>query len=878
MPIQPFYKVTARGQTPGDLIELRASETSNLLASGTIDADGLYTAQYPARHGPAFAVTRRVTQAQPWIADQPIAAGTLMTSEHFGGKLLKCVISGTTGISAPTDSERLIGNHYTKLAASKYWTGVIRNTNGVYDSLSYRTSAYTTSAYGYPNNWPFERVVEWCASQQGLMALLDDGSVLYSAATSSISTSSPHYWANDAIQTWPKMRKIWPWQYGFIGLGADGSLYTATERFSSTARADLDAWLAANPTAVQFLPGAHDENSLTVILADGTVASRDAQIATETAGITNAAAGAQAYGLNSDRTFIICSKDEQTLWSFGKDGFVTYTSDELDGSDRIIRLHCAYNLIHAQLESGHYYRANGRGGLTTGMHHYLAAGLAAPPNMVQMHGNTWGNNEDTEPCYILTPWGCINTEQATGWPSGLSVGAFQRNQQRLEIDGNPIIFDGDCAHTLIDPPAASSPLIPLLHESIDVDAPLGTDGEISGTLQLNSSAADRQIIALSTGPSPAVIASTRSADTDGSYTLTLPDHTAPVNLLALDDHGDPWIASTAYAPGARVYPNGTHTGLVYQTTAGGTSGGTEPTWPPVVGASVTDNSITWEAFDYYRGEMHGPIVPGAVGAGDEFPDILIDGQLYNHSGSLLIEGIIFDRYSKQGESTTREYRPRDIPADINENLYIYSYARTVTGTINYNIFENTIDSNDKIYRRLDGSSLATFMPLAVALATAGYFPAGEIATHYTVTDAGWVDGFNQAELDVPPSGNTTYAYAGTSDETASMYGRFPLPTELPRSALTGNALKLTWSQSSYAGSDAGGLEIRFLDTNANYTGSAALSGEVATPANVWTERTLTSTAIPADATHYELTWTATRLAGSNNNAYIDAYTLEIVAP
>ncbi len=66
----------------------------------------------------------------------------------------------------------------------------------------------------------------------------------------------------------------------------------------------------------------------------------------------------------------------------------------------------------------------------------------------------------------------------------------------------------------------------------------------------------------------------------------------------LDDPGA-WAAATTYAANAFRRPT-VENGFRYEVTAGGggASGGTEPTWPTAVGATVVDNALTWTCRAY----------------------------------------------------------------------------------------------------------------------------------------------------------------------------------------------------------------------------------------------------------------------------------------
>lgn len=58
-----------------------------------------------------------------------------------------------------------------------------------------------------------------------------------------------------------------------------------------------------------------------------------------------------------------------------------------------------------------------------------------------------------------------------------------------------------------------------------------------------------------------------------------------------------WAGTTAKSQGDIVEPT-TPNGLVYICTVAGTTGGSEPTWPTILGGTVTDGTVTWRAHAY----------------------------------------------------------------------------------------------------------------------------------------------------------------------------------------------------------------------------------------------------------------------------------------
>lgn len=63
-----------------------------------------------------------------------------------------------------------------------------------------------------------------------------------------------------------------------------------------------------------------------------------------------------------------------------------------------------------------------------------------------------------------------------------------------------------------------------------------------------------------------------------------------------------WTALTAYALGARV-SKVTDDGLIFQASAGGTSGAAEPVWPTMHPWTVVDGTVTWMLASSFRQQV-----------------------------------------------------------------------------------------------------------------------------------------------------------------------------------------------------------------------------------------------------------------------------------
>lgn len=77
--------------------------------------------------------------------------------------------------------------------------------------------------------------------------------------------------------------------------------------------------------------------------------------------------------------------------------------------------------------------------------------------------------------------------------------------------------------------------------------------------------------------------------TTGGQTVTSCSRT----LTAANSWSTSWAATTAYTVDQIVRPT-VGNGFIYRAAAAGTSGSSQPTWPTVIGTTVTDGGVTWE--------------------------------------------------------------------------------------------------------------------------------------------------------------------------------------------------------------------------------------------------------------------------------------------
>lgn len=104
-----------------------------------------------------------------------------------------------------------------------------------------------------------------------------------------------------------------------------------------------------------------------------------------------------------------------------------------------------------------------------------------------------------------------------------------------------------------------------------------------------------------------------------------------------------WAASNGYSYGQIVAPP-TSTGYLYRCVVAGTSGTTAPTFPTVVGETVTDNTVTWACVGESVEIFSSAAVTWTTATFTAYYAVIYDAQLGTPSAEPLIMLINFNGY------------------------------------------------------------------------------------------------------------------------------------------------------------------------------------------------------------------------------------------
>lgn len=95
--------------------------------------------------------------------------------------------------------------------------------------------------------------------------------------------------------------------------------------------------------------------------------------------------------------------------------------------------------------------------------------------------------------------------------------------------------------------------------------------------------------------------------------------------------GTVWSATTFFPNAANTFPTAAN-GFYFVTDAGGTTGSVEPTWPTIVGATVSDGSVTWTCVGPTAGLVTATITPSMTSALTSDARFVCDWKIENSAG------------------------------------------------------------------------------------------------------------------------------------------------------------------------------------------------------------------------------------------------------
>lgn len=134
-------------------------------------------------------------------------------------------------------------------------------------------------------------------------------------------------------------------------------------------------------------------------------------------------------------------------------------------------------------------------------------------------------------------------------------------------------------------------------------------GRILGTVRIDGSPAQREIVVVSAQTEgAAVLATAASSVSTGVYDISWNTYTGPVLAMLLEDLGTEWAPDTLYQQGTVIYPRAWN-GWQYECVSGGSGPTDEPIWWVGEGVTAIIGTATFKARQYIQAQAHGLIQP-----------------------------------------------------------------------------------------------------------------------------------------------------------------------------------------------------------------------------------------------------------------------------
>jgi len=146
-------------------------------------------------------------------------------------------------------------------------------------------------------------------------------------------------------------------------------------------------------------------------------------------------------------------------------------------------------------------------------------------------------------------------------------------------------------------------------------------------------------------------------------------------------YGQPlsWVTGRTYAAGDRVSPTSGHTDDVFVCMVAGTAGSSEPTWPSVLNATVSDGAATLQLSQLGIRTYSDPTYTGLAGdvlSTDDSPVVLNWGKLW---GGTEVVRIIFDGFSR----SEQVYRAATGQTDALSQSWLNPFPSTSSTIVQY---------------------------------------------------------------------------------------------------------------------------------------------------------------------------------------------------